>query len=183
MSCLSRRSVPSEGNFNPHCHAMISNGVWTREGVFLELPSLDTAAVCELFRRLLLRRLHQQERLSEGFIGHSPFLGPSRFFCFCRRTCLGRRFRAARALHHPPTATGTTACFRSPHLPTPEPVRLFASSIPLTGSMPSRPTSPDRGSHCIRYYGALANRARARQGLGKQQHSNTRLIPEEGATS
>src|SRR5213083_1355790 len=41
-------------NFNPHCHAIISDGVWTREGEFLELPSLDTAAVCELFRRLLL---------------------------------------------------------------------------------------------------------------------------------
>ena len=30
-------------------------------------PPLDTAAVCELFRRLLLRRLHKEERLSERF--------------------------------------------------------------------------------------------------------------------
>ena len=30
--------------------------------------SLDTAAVCELFRRLLLRRLHKEERLSERFM-------------------------------------------------------------------------------------------------------------------
>jgi len=28
-------------NFHPHCHAIISDGVWTREGEFLELPSLD----------------------------------------------------------------------------------------------------------------------------------------------
>src|SRR5439155_9861262 len=54
-------------NFNPHCHAIISDGVWSAEGEFLELPSLDTAAVCELFRRLLLRRLHKEERLSERF--------------------------------------------------------------------------------------------------------------------
>src|SRR5438046_5794275 len=47
-------------NFNPHCHAIISGGVWTAEGEFLELPSLDTATVCELFRRLLLRRLHHR---------------------------------------------------------------------------------------------------------------------------
>src|SRR5207247_11141355 len=52
-------------NFNPHCHAIISDGVWSAEGEFLELPSLDTAAVCDLFRRLLLRRLHKEERLSE----------------------------------------------------------------------------------------------------------------------
>src|SRR5207249_7227145 len=25
-------------NFNPHCHAIISGGVWTAEGEFLELP-------------------------------------------------------------------------------------------------------------------------------------------------
>src|SRR5207247_1897248 len=55
-------------NFNPHCHAIISDGVWSAEGEFLELPSLDTAAVCELFRRLLLRRLHKEERLSERFM-------------------------------------------------------------------------------------------------------------------
>src|SRR5438034_6576266 len=57
-------------NFNPHCHAIISGGVWTAEGEFLELPSLDTATVCELFRRLLLR----QERLSERFIKNSMCL-------------------------------------------------------------------------------------------------------------
>jgi len=32
---------------------------------------------------------------------------------------------------------------------------------------------PDRGSHCVRYYGALANRARLRHAFGKQQHSST----------
>src|SRR5204862_7902940 len=47
-------------NFNPHCHAIISAGVWTAEGQLLELPSLNTATVCELFRRLLLLRLHHR---------------------------------------------------------------------------------------------------------------------------
>src|SRR5438034_770044 len=55
-------------NFNPHCHAIISDGVWTAEGEFLDLPSVDTATVCEVFRRLLLRRLHKEERLSERFM-------------------------------------------------------------------------------------------------------------------
>jgi hypothetical protein len=55
-------------NFHPHCHAIISDGVWTAQGEFLELPSLDTAAVCKVFRRLLLRRLHQEERLSQRFM-------------------------------------------------------------------------------------------------------------------
>jgi hypothetical protein len=85
---LSIQTFGSYGaNFNPHCHAIISDGVWTAEGVFLELPSLDTAAVCELFRHLLLRRLHLEKRLSERFMenlfswvhpGFSVFAGDPR---------------------------------------------------------------------------------------------------------
>jgi hypothetical protein len=55
-------------NFNPHAHAPVSDGVFSAEGEFLPLPSLDTAAVMEVFRRLLLERLHQAERLSENFM-------------------------------------------------------------------------------------------------------------------
>ncbi len=54
-------------NFNPHLHAIVSDGVFTREGEFLPLPSLDASTVMELFRHLLLKRLHQAERLSERF--------------------------------------------------------------------------------------------------------------------
>jgi hypothetical protein len=72
-------------NFNPHAHALVSDGVFTPNGEFLPLPSLDTAAVMEVFRSLLLQRLHQAERLSESFMrnllswvhpGFSVFAGP-----------------------------------------------------------------------------------------------------------
>jgi hypothetical protein len=55
-------------NFHPHLHTLVSDGVFCRDGEFLELPSLDTAAVGEVFRRLLLGRLHVAERLSERFM-------------------------------------------------------------------------------------------------------------------
>ena len=72
-------------NFHPHCHAIVSDGVFTPQGEFLPLPSLDTSAILEVFRRLLLRRLRQAERLSENFMqnilswvhpGFSVFAGP-----------------------------------------------------------------------------------------------------------
>jgi hypothetical protein len=72
-------------NFNPHAHALVSDGVFSAEGEFLPLAALDTAAVMEVFRRLLLLRLHQAERLSESFMhnllswvhpGSSVFAGP-----------------------------------------------------------------------------------------------------------
>lgn len=74
------------GNFNPHAHAIVSDGVFTPEGEFLPLPSLDTTAILELFRRLMLRHLHEAERLSESFMekllswvhpGFSVFAGPA----------------------------------------------------------------------------------------------------------
>jgi hypothetical protein len=55
-------------NFNPHCHAIISDGVFTPQGQFLRLPSLDASVVAQVFRRLLLKSLHQAERLSESFM-------------------------------------------------------------------------------------------------------------------
>ena len=47
---------------------LVAEGVFDAEGAFLGLPSLDSSAIEELFRRLLLRRLHQAERLSEEFM-------------------------------------------------------------------------------------------------------------------
>ena len=72
-------------NFKPHAHALVSDGAFIQNGEFLPLPSLDPAAVMEVFRRLLLQRLHEAERLSESFMhnllswlhpGFSAFAGP-----------------------------------------------------------------------------------------------------------
>jgi hypothetical protein len=54
-------------NFNPHAHALVSDGVFNREGRFLPLPDPDPAAVMEVFRRLFLERLHRAERLAVSF--------------------------------------------------------------------------------------------------------------------
>ena len=72
-------------NFNPHCHALVSGGAFSNDGQFLPLPSLDPSAVMQLFRRLLLLRLHNAERLTESFMqnllswvhsGFSVYAGP-----------------------------------------------------------------------------------------------------------
>ena len=72
-------------NFNPHAHALVSDGVSSRDGEFLPLRAPDPAAVMEVFRRLFLERLRRAERLSESFMrnllswvhpGFSVFAGP-----------------------------------------------------------------------------------------------------------
>ena len=72
-------------NFHPHCHAIISDGAFSADGAFLPLPSLDPSAVLQVFRRMLLLRLHKAERLTESFMhnllswvhpGFSVYAGP-----------------------------------------------------------------------------------------------------------
>ena len=72
-------------NFNPHCHGLVADGAFSTNGEFLPLPSLDASAVMEVFRRILLLRLHKAERLSESFMqnllswvhpGFSVYAGP-----------------------------------------------------------------------------------------------------------
>ena len=78
-------------NFNPHCHGLVSDGAFTPDGEFLPLPSLDAAAVCPLFRRLLLLRLHRAERLSESFMNNLlSWVHPDSPFMRARRSTLLR---------------------------------------------------------------------------------------------
>jgi hypothetical protein len=165
-------------NFNPHCHAIISDGVWSAEGEFLELPSLDTAAVCELFRRLLLRRLHKEERLSERFMENLLSWVHPRFSVFAGQPLspedAGQLERLARYVTRPPLAAdsirrtnnGMLEITTPPDPRTGATVRLFD---PLDWIHAITAHIPDRGRHCVRYYGAFANRARAPKASSEQQ--------------
>ena len=65
---MPRKSSGRNGSYRRSCRESSTARLWTREGEFLELPSIVTAAVYELFRRLLVLRLHQEERPTERFM-------------------------------------------------------------------------------------------------------------------
>jgi hypothetical protein len=134
------------------------------------LPSLDAAAVYEVFRRLLLARLHARERLSERFMqnllswvhpGFSVFAGEAlspedpeqleRLARYITRPALAvdsirRRDDGSLEVRTPPDPrTGAT-------------VRTFD---PLDWIDAVTAHIPDRGRHQVRYYGTLSNRSRA----------------------
>jgi len=156
-------------NFNPHAHALVSDGVLTPKGEFLPLPAPDPAAVMEVFRRLFLQRLHRAERLSEGFMhnllswvhhGFSVFAGPpveaaalasleSQGRYITRPALAMDALRKLEdgylALETPPDPrTGATLLVLDPH----EWIHRISTHI------------PDPGSHCQRFYGAYSNRGR-----------------------
>jgi len=69
-------------NFNPHCHCLVTEGVFTHQGEFLPLPTPATytlADIEERFRQLLLKRLHRAERLSTTFMNKLLEWNPSGF--------------------------------------------------------------------------------------------------------
>jgi hypothetical protein len=136
------------------------------------LPSLDTAAVCEVFRRLLLRRLSAAERLSERFMenllgwvhpGFSVFAGEAvsseqqleRIARYIARPALAidslrRRWDGTLEIQTPPDPrTGAT-------------IRVFD---PLEWIHAVTAHIPDRGQHQVRYYGAFSNRTRSTLGM------------------
>jgi hypothetical protein len=156
-------------NFNPHCHGLVSDGAFSPKGEFLPLPSLDTSAVMQLFRRLLLLRLHQAERLSESFMqnllswvhsGFSVFAGPP-----VEAAEIASLESQARYISRPVLAMDALEKLDdgSLVLETPPDPRTGATSITLDAlEWIHRITShiPDPGRHCQRFYGAYSNRGR-----------------------
>jgi hypothetical protein len=53
--------------FHPHLHLLVTEGAFLPDGTFLPLPFFSPTPVEEVFRRLLLHRLHRMERLSDRF--------------------------------------------------------------------------------------------------------------------
>ena len=50
-------------NFHSHADALATEGAFTTEGEFMPLPTLPTATLAELFRRLVIGALHRAGRL------------------------------------------------------------------------------------------------------------------------
>ena len=75
-------------NWNPHIHSLLTEGVFTPQGEFLPLPIPATSLledIEERFRRLLLKRLHHAERLSEEFMNKLMQWNPSGFSVYAEQ--------------------------------------------------------------------------------------------------
>jgi len=142
--------------------AIRSDGAFSADGAFLPLPSLDPLAVLQVFRRMLLLRLHKAERLTESFI-----------IIYCPGCIRDFQSMPDRRSMPPKSPLCNPRPAISPALQklddgnlvmdTPPDPRTGATSITLDPlEWIHRLTShiPDPGRHCQRFYGAYANRAR-----------------------
>ena len=149
--------------------AIRSDGAFSADGAFLPLPSLDPLAVLQVFRRMLLLRLHKAERLTESFMhnllswvhpGFSVYAGSP-----VDAAEVASLQSQARYITRPAVAMDALQKLDDGNLvmDTPPDPRTGATSITLDPlEWIHRLTShiPDPGRHCQRFYGAYANRAR-----------------------
>jgi len=156
-------------NWNPHAHAIVSDGVFSPDGEFLPLPSLDSGAVMQVFRRLIVERLHQADRLSESFMhnllswvhpGFSVFAGPP-----SDGAALASLESQGRYITRPTLAMDALQKLQDGNLvlETPPDPRTGATRLlldPLEWIHRITMHIPDRGRHCQRFYGAYSNRGR-----------------------
>jgi hypothetical protein len=172
QAVLGRKDArPSFANFHPHLHALVTDGGLVDGGTFLPLPFLDTEVLAETFRRLVLRRLHRAERLSEGFRDALLSWVHSGFSVYARQVIdaddRDQLERMARYLTRPPLAIG--AVREDPMgqvvVETPPHPRTGATAItldPIQWLHAVTTQIPDPRQHLVRYFGAYANRVRKR---------------------
>jgi hypothetical protein len=130
---------------------------------------LDASAVCQLFRRLLLLRLHQAERLSESFMqnllswvhsGFSVYAGPP--VEAAEITALESQ---ARYITRPVLAMDALEQLNDGRLvlqtpPDPRTGATFMEMDPVEWIHRITSHIPDPGKHCQRFYGAYSNHGR-----------------------
>jgi hypothetical protein len=170
----------SYANFHPHIHALVTNGVVTREGEYRPLPEWTPGVIAEVFRRLVLRELVKAGRLSEEFRDVLMTWERSGFSVYGEQVVVEgeeeRLERVVRYLVRPPMAVGVVQESEEGR------VRVQTPVDPRTGErgLDLDPLEwihalgrqvPDPRQHLVRYYGLYANRSRGRwrsrwQGVG-----------------
>ncbi|MDJ0521597.1 MAG: transposase [Planctomycetota bacterium] len=159
----------SFGNWHPHIHALVTDGLLERGGGYLPLGSSPAGHVEQRFRRLVVSGLVRAERLSEDFAEALLTWEPSGFSVHAggviEPTDAQATERVSRYVVRAPVALGKV------HPQKDGRVKLLTPRDPSTGRdhrlfdpldwVHAVTTQiPDPRQHMVRYYGAYASRAR-----------------------
>ena len=169
-----------QANWHPHVHALVTDGLLRPGGRFVPLR-VDgeefERLLTETFRRLVLRALHAEQRLSRRFLDRLlTWRHGGGFSVYARHLILdeepARLAHTARYLVRPPVAAGRVRASADGRvlLRIPPDPRTGATTIelePLEWLRRLTNQVPDPRRHLVRYYGAYANRSR---GLYRDGH-------------
>ncbi len=157
-------------NWNPHIHAIVTDGLLEKGGNFTPLPCPPAELLEEVFRRLLLRQLSAESRLHDATVARLLSWKHSGFSVYARQGLAkpdsDHTQHIARYLTRAPVRLDALAITDSGAalLTTPPDPRSKDSEIefdPLDWVHAICTQIPDKGQHLVRYYGAYANRVRS----------------------
>ena len=184
----------SQANWHPHIHALVTDGLLERGGRFHALGRLDTKAIEQRFRKLVLARLRRAERLSESFEQTLLSWDPSGFSVHAGEAIEATQResleRMARYMTRGPIAQarvfeqkeGRVKLLTPPDPRTGQGHLLFD---PLEWVHAVTTQIPDDRQHLVRYQGAYANVVRAlyRPEVGEAQQAEEESAPpaDDGA--
>ena len=155
-------------NWNPHVHCLISEGAFTPQGEILSVPAFDTDALEQLFRAVLLRALHQAERLSDSFLERLLSWSPSGFSVHAEQRIpphdTQQLEHLARYIARPPIRLDSVELLDDGRLgvttpPDPRNGQTRQVLDPLDFIHALTTQIPDFGQHLYRYYGAYSCRS------------------------
>jgi hypothetical protein len=169
MVCSIQTFGSYAANFHPHIHALLTDGVATREGEWRRLPHWTPGTLEEVFRRVVVRRLVQAERLSEEFADTLLTWTHTGFSVWGEQVVYpheGERLeRLARYVARPPLAVGLVEeteegriRVRTPPDPRTGETEVVLEPVEFVHALARQ--VPDPGQHLVRYYGLYANRSR-----------------------
>ena len=163
----------NQAQWNPHCHCLVSDGLFLPGGEFVPAPPYDEGMerlLTETFRQLVLDALVSEERLSEGFRERLlSFRHGGGFSVYGRHLILNEE--PARLAHMARYAVRAPVSMDRVHTTDDGRVLLEIPPGPKTGATVlvldplewvRRITNqiPDPKMHMTRMYGAYSNRAR-----------------------
>jgi len=155
-----------------------TQGALTEGGEFVPLPDIDVNVVEEIFRRLLLGRLHRAKRLSEEFLKSLLAWRRSGFSAHCDKPALAddrsSLERWVRYITRAPIRIDTIGIDDEGRvrITTPPDPRSGATELvldPLEWIHAITTQIPDRRQHVVRYYGAYASRSRGAGRFGARR--------------
>ena len=157
-------------NWNPHIHAIVTDGLLEKGGNSTPLPCPPTEILEEVFRRLVLRQLSAESRLHDVTVARLLSWKHSGFSVYARQVLpkpdSDHTQHIARYLTRPPVRQEAVAITESGAalLTTPPDPRSQETEIQLDALDWVHAVCmqiPDKGQHLVRYYGAYANRVRS----------------------
>lgn len=174
-------------NFHPHIHAIATDGLFDRAGVFTPLPEAKLRALRDLFRAKVFRLLVQRKRLSPALVHKFMQWKHSGFNLFCSDPVKGTHraglekmaqyilrhsFAVEKMTYY--TQSGRVIYHSRLNPSTRRNFEVFTATDFLAAITQH---IPEKGAQAVKYYGWYSNKARGQRAKARAVVAGLQTVP------